>query len=312
MANQLAAGNQTIQANPELKPTKTTSYELGFRQQIGEAAALDVTAYYKETRDLIQSETMYGAYPIPYQRYTNGDYGTIKGVSVNFNLRRTERVSANLAYTLQYATATGSTAGTGFYVGWLSPITGYPTFVSPTDFDQRHTGSLNIDVRLNKDDGPAFLGSKILGNVGLNMLLTFGSGFAYTPSNVGDAVQGAGFATHYPRAMINSAYGPWQTRLDMRLNKALDVAGVKFDVYLWGLNVLGTKNIDPRQIYTATGSNYDDGYLDSAEGKAWIEKNGGEPAANLRELRTNTVGRWSIPRQLRLGLRFDLNPGTLF
>jgi hypothetical protein len=227
-------------------------------------------------------------------------------------LRRTERVSANLAYTLQYATATGSTAGTGFYVGWLSPITGYPTFVSPTDFDQRHTGSLNIDVRLNKDDGPAFLGSKILGNVGLNMLLTFGSGFAYTPSNVGDAVQGAGFATHYPRAMINSAYGPWQTRLDMRLNKALDVAGVKFDVYLWGLNVLGTKNIDPRQIYTATGSNYDDGYLDSAEGKAWIEKNGGEPAANLRELRTNTVGRWSIPRQLRLGLRFDLNPGTLF
>jgi outer membrane receptor protein involved in Fe transport len=310
MANQLAAGNQVIQSNPELKPTKTTSYEIGFRQQIGEAAALDITAYYKETRDLIQSQTLVGAYPIPYQRYTNGDYGTIKGLSFNFNLRRTNRVSANLAYTLQFAGGTGSTANSGFNVGWLGGA--YPTYVAPADFDQRHTGSLDIDVRLNKNDGPTVLGVKPLGNMGLNLLLTYGSGFAYTPRNVGDAVQGAGFATAYPRAAINSAYGPWQTQLDLRLNRAFDIEGLKFDVYLWGLNVLGTENINPRAIYGATGVNYDDGYLDSPEGKAWIEKNGGEPAANLRHLRTNNATRWSIPRQLRLGLRFDLNPGTLF
>jgi hypothetical protein len=219
-------------------------------------------------------------------------------------------VAANLAYTMQFAGGTGSTANTGFFVGWLGGE--YPTFVAPTDFDQRHTGSLNVDVRLNKDDGPSFLGVKPLGNLGLNLLLTFGSGFPYTPRNVGDTVQGPGFATAFPRAAINSAYGPWQTQLDLRLNRAFNIAGVKFDAYLWGLNVLNSKNIDPVDIYGATGDNSDDGYLDSPDGKNWIEANGGAPAAALRGLRTDTPDRWSIPRQLRLGLRFDLNPAQVF
>ena len=318
IANQLVAGNQTTQANPELKPTKTTSYEVGFRQQVGDVAALDITAYYKETRDLIVLESLNDARPIPYQRYANGDFGTIKGLSFNFGMRRTSRVAANLAYTLQYAAATGSTANTGFYVGWLGGD--YPTFVSATDFDQRHTGSFNLDIRFNKDDGPTFLGGKVLGDLGLNFLATFGSGFAYTPRNVGDTVQGPGFSTSFPRGAINSAYGPWQMQVDMRLDKSFALAGVKFNAYLWALNLFNQRNMSATvpstltgatptsSIYGATGTNYDDGYLDSPDGKNWIDQNGGNPAADLRGYRTDALARWSIPRQLRLGLRFDLNP----
>lgn len=318
LAHQLLAGNQVTLSNPDLEPTKTTSYEIGFRQQVGEAAAVDISAYYKETRDLIVLETLADARPIPYQRFTNGDFGTIKGVSVNFNVRRTSRVSANLSYTFQQAAATGSAANTGFFVGWLGGD--YPTFVTPTDFDQRHTGSLNVDVRLNKDDGPTFLGIKPLGGMGLNMLLTFGSGFPYTPRNVGDTVQGPLFATSFPRAAINSAYGPWQTQLDMRLDRAIDLAGIKFDVYVWALNVLGTKNwaqnvrdlstgVAP-SIYGATGDNANDGFLDSPNGQNWIEQNGGAPAAALRNFLTDLPGNWATPRQIRLGVRFDLNPAN--
>lgn len=319
LANQLLAGNQVTLSNPDLEPTKTTSYELGFRQQVGDAAALDISAYYKETRDLIVLEQLTDARPIPYQRFTNGDFGTIKGLSVNFNLRRISRVSANLSYTFQQAAATGSAANTGFFVGWLGGD--YPTFVSPTDFDQRHTGSLNVDVRLNKEDGPTFLGMKPLGNMGLNLLLTFGSGFPYTPRNVGDTVQGPLFSSAFPRAAINSAYGPWQTQLDLRLDRAIDLAGIKFDVYLWALNVLGTDNwaqnvrdltLQQEGIYGGTGNNADDGYLDSPNGKNWIEQNGGAPAAALRGFLTNSPGQWDTPRQLRLGVRFDLNPANVF
>jgi hypothetical protein len=309
LLNQLNSGNYVNVNDPGQKPTKTTSYEVGFRQQIGEAAALDISLYYKETRDLIQL-TNYQARPAFYAGFANGDYGTIKGLSLNLNLRRTSRVAANLAYTLQYAGSTGSTGTTGFFVGWLGGD--YPTFVSPTDFDQRHTGSLNFDIRLNKNDGPTFLGVKPLGDLGLNLLLTFGSGFAYTPRNVGDTVQGSGFATAYPRAAINSAYGPWQTQLDLRLNRAFTLANIKFDAYLWALNVLGAENFNPTSIYGATGNNADDGYLDSNEGQTWIQQNGGEAAATLRRLSTNSPDRWSIPRQLRLGLRFDLNPASVF
>ncbi|MGH7597784.1 MAG: hypothetical protein ACREOI_15650, partial [bacterium] len=222
-------------------------------------------------------------------------------------------------YTFQQAAATGSAANTGFFVGWLGGD--YPTFVTPTDFDQRHTGSLNVDIRLNKDDGPTFMGVKPLGSMGLNLLLTFGSGFPYTPRNVGDTVQGPGFATSFPRAAINSAYGPWQTQLDLRLDRSIDLAGVKFNVYLWALNVLNSQNwaqnvrdltIQQSSIYGATGNNADDGYLDSPDGKNWIEQNGGAPAANLRGFLTNLAGQWDVPRQLRLGVRFDLNPGNVF
>jgi outer membrane receptor protein involved in Fe transport len=312
---QLQSGNYVNLSNPELEPTKTTSYEAGFRQQIGEVAALDIAVYYKETRDLIQL-TNFQAKPAPYASFVNGDYGTIKGLSLNLNLRRTSRVAANLSYTFQQATSTGSTANTGFFVGWLGGV--YPTFVAPTDFDQRHTGSLNLDIRLNKDDGPAFLGVKPFANMGINLLFTFGSGFAYTPRNVGDTVLGATFSTAYPRAAINSAYGPWHTQLDLRLNRELELAGVKFDVFLWALNLLNTENINPinkaiiTNVYGATGSNFDNGYLDSPEGKVKIDQLGGEPAANLYRLATNTPDRWAIPRQLRLGLRFDLNPTKVF
>jgi hypothetical protein len=136
---------------------------------------------------------------------------------------------------------------------------------------------------------------------------------------VGDTVLGPRFSTAFPRAAINSAYGPWQTQLDLRLDRAIDVAGIKFDLYLWALNVLGTDNwatavrdlsVANASIYGATGNNSDDGYLDSPEGKTWTDANGGEPAAALRGFRTNNPGQWSIPRQLRLGVRFDLNPAS--
>jgi hypothetical protein len=298
LANQVVAGNQVNLANPELKPTKTTSYEVGFRQQLGDNAAIDVAAFYKETRDLIVLESLNDARPVPYDRFTNGDFGTVKGFSLKFDLRRTNRLASNIAYTFQQAGGTGSAAGTTFFVGWLGGTR--PTFVSPTDFDQRHSGSVNFDLQFLPSDGA------ILRDLNLNLLFTFGSGFPYTPRNVGDTVLGPGFATAFPRGAINSATGPWQSQLDLRLTKGFRIGAMDFDIFLWGVNILGTENWDTTAIFGATGSNSDNGYLDSPDGQNWIRENGGEPAANLYNLRQDVPGSWSVPRQWRLGLRFDL------
>ncbi|MFQ5652762.1 MAG: TonB-dependent receptor domain-containing protein [bacterium] len=300
ISNLFATGRTVNFANPDLKPPTTTSFEVGFRQQIGDHAAVDLAAYYKQTRDLIQFEKLVDARPQSYFRYANGDYGTIKGVSMNLSLRRTARVAAGLSYTLQFAGGTGSTGRTN-----ARGVINERTYVAPTDFDQRHTGSLNVDVRFNQDDGPTLAGFKPLANTGVNLLLTFGSGFPYTPRDVGDTVfGGAGF----PRAAINSSYGPWNIQLDMRIDRTFDMGGVNFNVYLWAINVLGARNWDTREIYSATGDIADNGYLASPEGQTWIAQNGGEPAANLYRLVTNSPDRWSVPRQMRLGLRFDLTP----
>lgn len=297
-ANYLRSGNYVNAQNPNLRSPKTTSYEIGIRQQVGDNAALDLSAYYKETRDLILLNNLTDARPTPYSIFDNGDFATTKGLAVNFNLRRTNRVAANLSYTLQFAGGTGSVGTSQFYIGWLNGDS--PTSVNPTSFDQRHSGSLNVDVLFNESDG-------ILDNTDLNMLFTFGSGFPYTPKNVGDDILGATFNTAFPRGPINSANGPWQAQLDMRLTRAITLAGVDMDVFLWAVNILNVRNVDTQNIYGATGDNADNGYLDSPEGQAWIVANGGARAADLYRAAMDTPDRWSVPRQLRLGFRFDLD-----
>jgi outer membrane receptor protein involved in Fe transport len=296
--------------NADLAPVKTTAYEVGFRQQLGDYAALDIAAYYKETSDLIRLERLENALPNHYNRFKNGDFGTVKGISINFNVSDNYRLSANLAYTFQFVGGTGSNAYSNDFINILTSggEDGYPTYVAATDFDQRHTGRLTINVRSNEDDGPIIAGFKPLANFDIGVLLGFGSGFSYTPSTVGNPLLSTAARAIVPRAVLNSAYGPWQAQLDMLINRRFTWGGVDFDVYLWGINILGTQNWDTRTIYGATGDNADPGYLDSADGKNWITEYGGEPAANLYRLRTNTPDRWSTPRQLRLGLRFTLSP----
>jgi len=324
LAGQIQQGNQVDIGNPDLEPTKTTQYEVGLSQQLGENAALDVTAFYKEIRDLIVLRNRYLASPNTYPQYQNGDYGSVKGFSVNFDMRRTNRVSAHASYTLQFAGGTGSSAGGNFYVTWIGREY-YPTFVAPLDFDQRHTGSLNVDIRTRADDGPMLMGGHPLGNLGLNVYWSFGSGLPYTPKRVGDTIFQARFSTAYPVAAINSAYTNWTQQMDLKLNKTFDVVGISMDAYLWVINVLGTKNpfnrkndrfnygldinnTDYQGIYEATGLADDNGWLSTAEGQSWVANNGGAPAEELYSAYIDHPYNWGTPRQIRLGLRFDFNP----
>jgi outer membrane receptor protein involved in Fe transport len=316
MAGMLSQGNMVTVGNPDLRPVKTTAYEIGIGQQIGLNSSFSITAYYKEIRDLIVLKNRVNALPITYAQYQNGDYGTIKGLSFTYTLRRTNRVSANLNYTLQYASGTGSTSDTDFYITWIGQEY-YPTFVAPLDYDQRHTGSLNLDYRTNADDGPEFMGGHPLGNLGLNVLATIGSGFPYTPKRIGDTIFSARFMTAYPVAATNSAYTDWTYDIDLRLDKTIKIGTQNVNVYLWVLNLLGSKLPFSRKntqqefttgIYEATGRPDDNGWLSTTEGQAWIESNGGSRAAALYHAAENNPLNWESPRQIRLGMRFNINP----
>ncbi len=301
-ANDLQAGNFTISGNPELKPVKTTSYEIGFRQQIGDNMALEITAYFKEQRDLVQVRNLFpeeGAQHGVYARYVNGDYGTVKGLSLSFDLRRTNRVAARASYTLQYAGATGSNATSGFAAAWLGTQT--ITFVSPTDFDQRHTGTVNIDFRTRPDDGPEFLGGHPFGRLGLNLLFTFGSGLAYTPIEVRSFIFG-GTLRPIPRAAVNSAYMPWQYSLDMRIDKRFEIGNMDLNAYIWIINLFNNENI--QNVFPATGNPDDDGWLRTLEGRSYQKE---QPhAAKYYLPRIVSPFNWGAPRQIRFGLRFDI------
>ncbi|MDZ7315058.1 MAG: outer membrane beta-barrel protein, partial [candidate division KSB1 bacterium] len=302
MAAQLSQGNQVTVGNPDLRPVSTTAYEVGFGQQLGLNSSLSITAYYKEIRDLVVLKNRVNAKPVTYPQYQNGDYGTVKGFSFTYRLRRTKRLSANVNYTLQWATGTGSTSDSNFYITWIGNEY-YPVFVAPLDYDQRHTASVNLDYRAD--------------TWGANVLATVGSGFPYTPKRIGDTVYSARFATAFPIAGTNSAYTQWTYNVDLRLDKDFKFGNQRLNAYLWVINVLGTKQPFTRKnngneftvgIYEATGRPDDNGWLSTPDGQNWVRTNGGARAEALYRARINHPFNWEQPRQIRLGLRFELNP----
>ncbi len=300
-ANNLQSGNFTQSGNPALEPVKTTSYEIGFRQQIGDNASLDLTAFYKEIRDLVQQRNYY-AQPAPYAVFVNGDFGTVKGLSFTFNLRRVRHVAATASYTLQYAGGTGSNGAEAQNINWLGNPPVYPTFVSPLDFDQRHTLNMNIDFRTDRGEGPRLLGGHPFGSVGLNLLFTLGSGFPYTPGHQRSAIFSSGpSAVARPQAAINSAYTPFTYTIDARLDKSFRLAGVDLNVYLWALNLLGAENVTA--VYDQTGEPDNDGFLRTTEGQAYASRSA--LAADYYAAQLNNPINLGAPRQYRLGLRFD-------
>lgn len=310
LAGQLSQGNQVTVGNPDLKPVSTTAYEVGLGQQIGVNSSVSLTAYYKEIRDLVVLKNRVGATPSVYAQFQNGDYGTVKGLSFNYRLRRTKGLTANVNYTLQYATGTGSTGQSNFYITWIGTEY-YPTFVAPLDYDQRHTLSVNLDYRLGPDAGPFF------SNMGFNLLATAGSGFPYTPKRIGDTIFSARFATAFPVAATNSSYTDWTNQVDLRWDKTFKVGGQNLNVYLWAINLLGAKNPFNRKnnqnefgsgIYEATGRPDDNGWLATDAGQAWIASSGGARAENMYRSSINSPLNWETPRQVRLGVRFELNP----
>ncbi len=291
-----------------IKPERTTQYEIGFKQQLGENFAFDITGFYKDIKDQVQLRAIYAeatAAHVQYYALVNGDFATTKGIEVKLDIRRTQRISATFAYTYSDAQGTGSTPTDAGRAVWQSPTATpyFPQQIAPLTFNQTHRGALNIDYRFGEDDGPDILGSKLLENIGLNLLFSFNSGHNYT--------QFIGFGnSRQPIEALNSSVTPWNFQLDARIDKSFSLGPMNINIYLWVINLLDTKNVV--NVFGTSGDATDDGYLASPEGSAIYEgyklTKGLETAELYKQLYLASIydsGNFGTPRQIRLGLRLD-------
>jgi hypothetical protein len=133
--------------NPNLRPERTVDYELGFNQILNERknAAIKFSAFYREFRDQLTQKQIVSAFPRSYITYVNQDFGTTKGMSVEFDLRRTGGARLNANYTLQFAEGSGSNLNSGANLA----TSGQPNLrvTQPLDYDQRHTATITYDYR---------------------------------------------------------------------------------------------------------------------------------------------------------------------
>ena len=88
-----------------------SAYEAGITQQTRERGRFTATVYHKSVRDLIRIGG-HQADPASYLTYRNQDYGTVKGLEMDFRGHDGKWISVFVSYTLQKATGTGSNPDT--------------------------------------------------------------------------------------------------------------------------------------------------------------------------------------------------------
>lgn len=302
--------------NPSLKPSKTIDYELGFQQRLTNTSSITITAFYREMRDMIQIYRYTGAYPKDYTSYSNLDFGTVKGLTVTYDLRRTKNARVRAAYTLQFADATGASPTTAAAL----VASGLPNLrtTNPLPWDRRHQINLLIDYRYSegKDyNGPTITRKskktdkvkniQLLKNTGFSLTFNGGSGTPYTASqNITSPISGGS------RILEGTYYGsrlPWQFRMDAKVDKEIYFKNERrsyLNIYLQVLNVLNTKNV--MNVYPFTGNPDDDGYLAAAEWQSEIEEQvNPQSFKDLYSIYVNNPNNYSSPRMIRLGLIFN-------
>ncbi|MFT6814154.1 MAG: outer membrane receptor protein involved in Fe transport [Sphingobacteriales bacterium] len=311
----LETGADNSLNNPDLRPTRSINYQIGFQQKLNQRSAIKFETFYKESRDNIQVTNLTVAYPNAYTTFLNIDFGTAKGLVVTYDLRRAgeSNVSANINYTLTFAEGTGSGSGAGANLATL----GLPNLRVPTalDFDQRHRVVARIDYRYGegkKYNGPEW-GRNVLENFGVNLRFNLGSGTPFTRQS--NALRLADINTDQRlRALdgsINGSRLPWTSRIDLGIDKQFNFKsedksknGVGLNVYAQVLNVFNVRNTIT--VYRFTGNPGDDGYLTSAQGISTIAtQNNPESFVALYTEKINNPFNYSLPRFIRIGAQIS-------
>lgn len=301
-------------ANPDLKMTQVTDYEIGFRQQIGQDAALGIIASYREYRNLIQLYRYVQAWPNDYTTYGNLDFSTVKSIGLEYNVRDLGNITITANYQLQFADGTGSNANSSsalIQVGLPSLRT-----LVPMDFDTRHTFKFIFDYHYKegvKDyNGPIVNGKRIFENAGFNVSFNSYSGRPYTQDlNPTPGGVQSGVVVRSPvKGTINGANLPPQFNIDLNIDKSFMFKNKKIDgsttvyrmrVFLMVQNLLNTANITG--VYRYTGSAYNDGFLASPASQEQVETATNQQSyVDLYNIRMVNPDRFALPRLTRLGL----------
>src|SRR5262249_53074203 len=121
---------------------RTVQYQIGLKQAITQDLGLDFSAFYKDIRDLLGVEFVNTYNGATYVRFTNVDFGSVIGITVQLDQRALGPFSVSADYTWQHAvgnssdpdeTLTRAAAG-------QDPL---PRQI-PFNWDQRHTFNLTV------------------------------------------------------------------------------------------------------------------------------------------------------------------------
>lgn len=326
-----------IIGNPDLKPEKTFDYELGYQQEITRNSGIGISAFYRERKDMIQVRPYLYANPITYYTYGNRDFSTTKGFTFTYDYRKPRNadipIGVTIAYTLQFADGTGSSAtsgnggsGTQFNSSGLIQnfiSSGLPNlrYVAPLTYDSRHNINTSISYTYDDGEGPTANGKHFLQNFKANMIMRARSGEPYTTYQnvVGNAIQGG----------LNGTRLQWHFGIDLRLDKSFLISSGKktapaatdgaivedavaavprkkyyLSAFVYFQNIFNIRDI--LGVYPYTSRADDDGYITSTNGETYFSTSTSpQTFRNLYSLYVNNPGFYNNPRRANVGFSFS-------
>ncbi len=298
--------NQYITMSPQsgfnggLISEETTQYEVGFRQLLGLNSALNLTAFYKNTKSLVnvemsQYQRTQGGEVINAIGPQNADFGTIKGFALSFDVTRLSYFSVSLQYTLSFADGTGSSTSSSQTAVFRNLDNLPPKVIAPLSFDQRHTAIAILDFYVPEGEA----GMWELFNV--NTIISYNSGRPYTPVDQWDILGDNGLVADNT-GYINSAYAPGSFRIDLKIEKGFPVGDLYITPYAIIENLLDADNIV--NVWRSTGDPYTTGWLSDPDAQGTIQQQG-EGYVKDYETLERDPSNFGIPRLIKLGLKLN-------
>jgi outer membrane receptor protein involved in Fe transport len=273
--------------NAKLEPEKTIQYEIGLQQEITSTIVADITAYYKDFRNLLGVEYATTIDAVGFSRYINRDYGNSKGITVGISKRGGDFITGGVNYTFAYAKGSSSDPNALYLIQTATQYGGEPVqFVErkilPLNWDQRHT--LNI-----------FLNFRQANNWSVGLVSWFNSGLPYSPS----------FAERYDiatREYRNMAQKPLRWNVDLKAKKNLkNLLGMNAALYLKVDNLFD--HLNQVGVYSSTGTAKYNARLPENE-ELLLRQLGQEGHFILDEIDINP-GYYSSPRKVQIGLEMN-------
>ena len=216
--------NGGIIGNANLKPEKTVMYEIGFKQEIAYRTAIDLTIFYRDTRDWVGISSAINKYPVgTYRKYENKDYANTRGFTLVLERQFSKGFGGGVDYTWMIAEGTYSNPQDAYFDAQDNQAPRLSML--PLDWDQTHT--LNFRT---------IFGGK---NWVISTIGKFWTGKPYTPEFKTGVVSGSGAFAGFAD---NSERKPNIFSLDLRASYSMSLLGLNTSLYCNIYNILDARN----------------------------------------------------------------------
>lgn len=222
--------------NADLKAEKTIAYEIGLQQQLTPTIVADITAYYKDIRNLLGIEQITTIDAVSYTRFINRDYGYTKGISLGISKTGGDWITGGINYTYAYANGSSSDPTALYLIQAATQIGGEAVqFVDrkilSLNWDQRHT--LNMYLNFYSPE-----------NWSVGLVGYLNSGTPYTPT----------FVEKYDINELeyrNGEMKPARWSLDLKAKKFFRVYGLRAFAFLKIDNLFD--HLNHNSVHASTG-----------------------------------------------------------